>query len=221
VFLTLGYLAGAAVWMVWEIRRSRRRARLARPAAIAAVEALVLSSEESRRTFVAQASPYASHHFDTVGDRISRLVDALRWSSPSRQDFSTLEPLLAEAHRCLSIERKTAEVLSRWMERAPPQAPSGLSSVERRVLTGCMLVAIALVWALFPTARNPEPFLRVMLLMVGVFIAPVVARSWFSRRGARYHAAFGRALRDEGLEHDPLAMSVAYDVLARGTDPGP
>src|SRR5262249_52345665 len=61
-------------------RIRRRRGLRARPMAIEAVEALDLSSAASREAFVARAAPYAKDYRDTVGDLISRLVEAMRWS---------------------------------------------------------------------------------------------------------------------------------------------
>ena len=216
VFFLFGYVTSTCVFLVLSGRAFQSKAWRTRPAAIAALETLDLSSEESRRAFLAEASPYASAHLDTVGDRVWRLVDALRWSSPGRRDFGTLEVLLGEARLCLSIERGATKALASWLKQVPRWATAGLNGSERWILTGGLLLAPAMLWAIFPTARNPEPFLRAMLLLVAIFAAPVLAARWFTRGTAPLDAELSRVLEEAGLENGPIAVSVARDLVVRG-----
>ena len=96
--------------------------------------------------FTEQASGYAAAHLDTVGERIWRLVEALRWSSPDRRDFSSLEPLLADARRCVSIEKRAREFLASKLEHAPVRTSDTLTRGERWTLIAGMPVAPGLLY---------------------------------------------------------------------------
>ena len=201
--LLSGFVGVFSIWSVLSLRSLRGRARRARPAAIAAVEALDLSSDESRRAFLAQATPYARAHLDTVGDRIWRLIEALRWSSPSRRDYSSLEPLLVDARRCLAIERRAEDSLARWLEKSRHRRPNGLTWVERSILTAGILLGAGELWVISPDHGHPEPIFRGMLLVLGCVAVPLLMARWSSWRLQPLERQLGAELRRRGLDRRP------------------
>ena len=213
--LLSGCIAVLSIWTVLSLRSLKGRARRARPAAIAAVEALDLSSDESRRAFLAHATPYARAHLDTVGDRIWRLIEALRWSSPDRRDYSSLEPLLVDARRCVAIERRARDSLARWLEMSRHHRPKGLTSVEHWILTAGILLGAAEFWVLSPDHGHPEPIFRGMLLVLGTLAVPLLLARWASRRLQPLERQLSAELRRRGLDHDPLAVQVVFEMLGR------
>jgi hypothetical protein len=208
-----GGIAVTFVGFVFRWRTFKRRARRARPAALSALSALDLASPVSRRAFTEQARKYAAAHLDTVGDRIWRLVEALRWSSPARRDFSSLEPLLADARRCVSIERRAMEYLASTLEHPPVRTLDALTRGERWILIAGIPVASSCLYV-FSLTPGSNLIVRLLLFDVGLLAVPLLLGSWFRSRRERVTATLCSALRSEGFESDPLAVDVFLDVLA-------
>jgi len=208
-----GALAAFLIGDIVVARFRRRRGQRAREPALAALEALDLSSEESRRAFVEAAKVYSTSYEDTVGDRISRLAEALQWSSPDRRDFSTLEPLLEEARRCTAIERWAKTRLARMVDRAPGRRVNLLTGEEQWTLILGLLFMPALVFAAAPREGLLDPISRSMVLFVALLAWMVLSVRISWRSHGRAAAAMAAALARRGLDADPLTVEVVLDVI--------
>ncbi|HET9157999.1 MAG TPA: hypothetical protein VFN91_15110 [Myxococcaceae bacterium] len=209
-----GGIAATYIALAVLSRLQRRRGLRARPVAIDALEALDLSSVRSREEFVTRAAPYAKAYRDTVGDLISRLVDALRWSRPDRQDFTVLVPILDRARERIRIERRIQPLVERVLEARPDSRTDTLRFEERLTLLMGLVLAPVTIFT-FAGSRDSNPIARGMLFIVLAVAAPLLTRPWFSRQLLREYRAAWVLLRRNGLEHDALTVAVASEALSR------
>jgi hypothetical protein len=213
-----GGIAASYIALAVSARVRRRRGLRARPRAIEALDALDLSSAASREEFVARTAPYAKACPDSVGVLISRLVDALRWSSPDRQDFTALAPILDEARERIRIERRMQPLVERVLEARPDSRTDTLRLEERlNLLVGLLLAPMfILIWS---GSRDSNPIVREMFFIVLVVAAPLLSRPWFSRRFRGEYVAVWDLLRRRGLEHDALTVTVVSEAISREAEP--
>jgi len=214
--VVFGGVAVLAAAFVISFRVTSLRINRARPAAVEALTTLDLYSAESRQKFLRAAST-SFKPFDTVGERILVLAEALRWSTANRTEFGALEPMLAEARECLRIERSMDRLLT-GTRKLRKRRSALLQPHERKTLL-CGLLLPPLSLCFLGGLNGSYVVLRVMLPFVLLpWVLLVLLR--LTRPGRqRAEAAIASWLRAEGLPDDPFTVRVAAGALGRDDDP--